>query len=118
MLAVSSDGEFNYHDNNSSDIKRIAYQYSGSLTNWSHIVLTRSISDAKLFIEGSLKTNESFTNTHFNIAQNGLWIGGDQDSVGGGWSTKQQLNGLLDDVRIYDRALSAAEVQALYNLGQ
>ena len=26
--------------------------------------------------------------------------------------------GLLDDVRIYDRALSAEEVQALYNLGQ
>ena len=27
-------------------------------------------------------------------------------------------SGLIDDVRIYDRALSAAEVQALYNLGQ
>jgi hypothetical protein len=27
-------------------------------------------------------------------------------------------HGLIDDVRIYDRALSAAEVQALYNLGQ
>ena len=26
--------------------------------------------------------------------------------------------GLIDDVRIYDRALSASEVQALYNLGQ
>ncbi|MEE3059979.1 MAG: LamG domain-containing protein, partial [Verrucomicrobiota bacterium] len=26
--------------------------------------------------------------------------------------------GLIDDVRIYDRALSAAEVQALYNMGQ
>ena len=29
-----------------------------------------------------------------------------------------QFEGLIDDVRIYDRALSAAEVQALYNLGQ
>jgi hypothetical protein len=28
------------------------------------------------------------------------------------------FEGLIDDVRIYDRALSAAEVQALYNLGQ
>jgi hypothetical protein len=26
--------------------------------------------------------------------------------------------GLIDDMRIYDRALSAEEVQALYNLGQ
>jgi hypothetical protein len=30
----------------------------------------------------------------------------------------QFYNGLIDDVRIYDRALSAAEVQALYNMGQ
>jgi hypothetical protein len=28
------------------------------------------------------------------------------------------FEGLIDDVRIYDRALSAEEVQALYNLGQ
>ena len=27
-------------------------------------------------------------------------------------------NGYIDDLRIYDRALSAAEVQALYNMGQ
>ena len=27
-------------------------------------------------------------------------------------------HGSIDDVRIYDRALSAEEVQALYNLGQ
>ena len=30
---------------------------------------------------------------------------------------KAPFNGLLDDVRIYDRALSAVEVQALYQLG-
>ena len=31
---------------------------------------------------------------------------------------EEYLHALLDDLRIYDRALSAAEVQALYNLGQ
>jgi N-acetylneuraminic acid mutarotase len=38
----------------------------------------------------------------------------------GGWGHNDwpEFNGLIDDVRIYDRALSAAEVQALYNLGQ
>ena len=28
------------------------------------------------------------------------------------------LKGMVDEVRIYDRALSNAEIQALYNLGQ
>ncbi|MDA7757349.1 immunoglobulin domain-containing protein [Opitutales bacterium] len=38
----------------------------------------------------------------------------------GGYVFSQQnyFHGTIDDVRIYDRALSAEEVQALYNLGQ
>ena len=35
------------------------------------------------------------------------------------WGSNWNIyDGLIDDVRIYDRALSAEEVQALYNLGQ
>ena len=33
-------------------------------------------------------------------------------------SSFRYLNGLLDDIRIYDRALSAVEVKALYELGE
>ena len=33
-------------------------------------------------------------------------------------SAQYFFNGSIDDVRIYDRALSNAEVQALYHLGQ
>jgi hypothetical protein len=35
-----------------------------------------------------------------------------------GSKSSTRLTGVYDDVRIYDRALSAAEVQALYNMGQ
>jgi hypothetical protein len=35
----------------------------------------------------------------------------------GAFKSSYCFKGLIDDVRIYDRALSAAEVQALYNLG-
>ena len=45
-----------------------------------------------------------------------MWIGADQDAVGGGWQSGQAVHGSIDDVRIYDRALSASEVLALYNL--
>ena len=36
----------------------------------------------------------------------------------GAYQSAYNFKGLIDDVRIYDRALSAEEVQALYNLGQ
>lgn len=43
-------------------------------------------------------------------------------AVGGGFSMGTGMwgyfNGSLDDVRVYDRALSAAEITQLYNLGQ
>jgi len=41
-----------------------------------------------------------------------------RDWWGNGSSTGTRLNGSLDEIRIYDRALSAEEVQALHNLGQ
>jgi hypothetical protein len=34
------------------------------------------------------------------------------------FSGVKYFHGIIDDARIYDRALSAAEVQALYNMGQ
>ena len=45
-------------------------------------------------------------------------MGPDQDSIGGGWQDSQHLHGAIDELRIYDRALTESEVQALYNLGQ
>lgn len=43
--------------------------------------------------------------------------------IGGGWSgsacqTGQPLDGYIDEARIYNRALSAAEIKRLYNLGR
>jgi hypothetical protein len=43
------------------------------------------------------------------VVQNPMFVG--SFGVGGG----NYFNGLIDDVRIYNRALSAAEIQALYN---
>ena len=40
----------------------------------------------------------------------------DNAFIGKGYASN--YHGIIDDVRIYNRALSAAEVQALYNLGQ
>ena len=39
------------------------------------------------------------------------------DVIGGATSANMnyEFNGLIDDVRVYNRALSAAEIQALYN---
>ena len=70
---------------------------------WYHMVMLRDAGTTKFFVNGTQTTNTypdtPFTPSVFTIgAQNGT----------------HYFNGLVDDVRIYDRALSSAEVQQLY----
>ena len=73
------------------------------------LVWSSPTSSGKLFLDGieiavatSYELHSTPTEIHLG-SQNG---------------NKSFYKGLIDDVRIYDRALSAAEVQALYNMGQ
>jgi len=46
-----------------------------------------------------------------SITQTGTSI----KQIGQGQSNDYWFNGLIDDVRVYNRALSASEIQAMYN---
>ena len=78
----------------------------------------RTSGSTKLYIDGGAVKTLNYPIQAISIANNGLWLGADQDSVGGGWGANEYLKGKLDDVRIYDRALTAEEIQILYQLGQ
>ena len=84
---------------------------------WSQIVVTRESSSAiiKVYVDRDLKSNLAFTKTGpLIIDPGGAWLGQEQDSLGGGFESRQALKGFLDDIRIYNRALTEAEVKALY----
>jgi len=86
---------------------------------WHHIVVTRNSADGlvKIFIDGVLDTQDNMDTGVIDINQNGLWLGNDQDFVGGGWTSSQQFIGQLDDIRIYNRILSEQEIIQLYHEG-
>lgn len=84
---------------------------------WHHLVFTRAGSIVTLYLDGDFHSNwDSAPIGNLNVEQSGLWLGGDQDSVGGGWQSSQQFDGLLDDLRIYNRVLDKSEIQTLYQL--
>ncbi len=65
-------------------------------------------SSLQIFIDGIDETNyRSFSTDRFGIFKDNLRISY-PESVGG------YINGLIDDVRIYSRALTAQEIQTLY----
>ena len=84
---------------------------SQSFTNntWTHVIGIYLKEKLVLNINGQ-KMKEQTTSGKFGFSSSKLFLGGKTDG--------SSLFGLIDDVRIYDRALSAAEVQALYNMGQ
>jgi hypothetical protein len=77
---------------------------------WCFIVFTRSNTSYKFFIGGVLKAET--VGTANVLAERTIDVGCSL------YSGVYHFNGLIDDVRIYDRALSVAEVQSLYNMGQ
>jgi hypothetical protein len=77
--------------------------------NWHHVAVVKSGGTATLYVDGAVQASvavnaEAPTNTL------PLFIG-----YNPGEGTRGHWKGQLDEVRIYDRALSAAEVQANYS---
>jgi len=82
--------------------------HPASLNQWTHAVVQF---DSKIcfFADGIKKFEQTYQKGNLN---------GTNFRIGRHNSNLHVYAGLIDDVRIYDRALSAEEVQALYNLGQ
>ena len=77
---------------------------------WWQFTAVRSGSTLSLFRNGLLLTNGIITTV---VNYPAIWFGKFQDTPNGNGSTYPLVGG-IDDVRMYDRALSAAEVRALY----
>ena len=82
--------------------------------NWINFVGTRNVTDGKFYFDGA--HTHSYTAGTGSAAGSGgsLVIGQEQDSVGGGFATTQDMPGYLGLFKIYNRALTADEVRQNY----
>ena len=95
--------------------KGIGYNHNGiaqvqfnepNPTDWLHIVMVRNNTHIKTYIRGVYNRTEDDANTPGGTLAFGKWPSG-----------TQQLKGWLDEVGIWDRYLTDAEVAELYNSG-
>ena len=87
------------------------------LNVWQHVSVIKVGTNIKIYLVGSLSHEGQIQKSAITYNSGySLSIGKDLTDTGSNYNSLYQ--GLLDDIRIYDRALSAAEVQALYNMGQ
>ncbi len=85
----------------------------GIVNQWVYLNLIndRSINQFRMVINGETKTQGSYTSLTSN--QGIVRIGGTTPNCSYGYT-----DGLIDDVRIYNRALSEAEIQKIYEYGR
>ena len=77
---------------------------------WVHIVGTYNGKEAIIYVNGQQSAKRSISVDSFKAKNEHFFIGADQHG------NREYLSGSIDDVRIYNRALSPTEVQALYDL--
>jgi prepilin-type N-terminal cleavage/methylation domain-containing protein len=82
---------------------------TGAISNnmWYHVVDEYDGATAWIYVNGVGVASTTYNKT-FLSGYSTFYIGADM----------YHFSGLLDDVRIYNRALSAAEIQAMYNAGK
>jgi hypothetical protein len=78
--------------------------------NWYHLAIIIDNQSVRIFIDSTIDSESSYTG-QLGVSTHLIFIGISADMVRG-------VKGLIDDTRIYERALSAPEVKTLYNLGQ
>jgi hypothetical protein len=76
---------------------------------WHHTVVTYDGSTLRIYLDNTEVVSASRS---LNTTNNGTFLIGDR--VG---QNTHNMNGLIDDVRVYDRALRIDEVEALYHEG-
>lgn len=83
---------------------------ANNLACWQHLAIVRLDNRVFVYLNGQLRSNLG-TASRINLETQGpLYIGG-SECIGG---VETPFSGLIDDVRIYRRALDASEVAGLY----
>jgi hypothetical protein len=82
------------------------------LNTWQHVAGTYSNGTIKLYVNGELVDTATMTKTDGTIER--LYIGKYDTGPG----TQRYFLGVIDEVRVYNRALTQGEIMALYNAGK
>ena len=117
--ATSESNKWTLHLKSASETHYFGYADASAVADtWTHLVCVQNGSDGKVYINGDEQTGDTLgTNKWFDdigasattSGYDGLTVG----TLGGGGN----YNGLIDDIAIFDTALSGANINTLYNSG-
>lgn len=112
-------GEYYLSLANSNTDNEMIFGSNLDATGWKHCVVTRENGTGNAYVNASSNNSFLYNNRYgsnpLDVDQGGFIIGQEQDSVGGGFVANQAHEGNIDDIRIYNRALTQSEISDIYN---
>lgn len=82
--------------------------------DWHHVAVLRDGTAATLYLDGNpVGTSIVVPATPLSVDTGGLIIGQDQDTVGGSFDAGESWGGWVENLRFYDRPLTAGEIDKL-----
>ncbi|HEX3047248.1 MAG TPA: LamG-like jellyroll fold domain-containing protein [Bacillota bacterium] len=110
-------------DNNTLGFWTYSYDYSGiasenniQYNKYYHLVAIRNREKMSIYLNGILVSQNTCTIRDLSNPMD-IFIGVDGRHLLVNYDSKYYFDGVIDDIRLYNRALSASEVQTLYNEG-
>jgi len=95
-----------YNDQTPNTISSPSGLWPASDTNWHYVLMTRNSSEMVLYFDGNRVANSSHSNfVNFNIGNKPVRVG---------YPSEQYWNGSIDEVRVWNRSLSADEIKQQY----
>ena len=98
----------NFHTSNNT-IDRYALSTSFISNKWVHVTATYGNDTCKLYIDGKI-VSKVFMSKEIVNSNNNLIFGATRN----GYNNSYNWQGYIDDIAIYNRAITEAEIQALY----
>ena len=115
MLYNSTPARFSTPNDN------VSFENSQLVGSWHHVVTTYSLATRvlTLYVDGNLVAQKTNCRYNFEHSSDELGIGGVAGPISDarGVTRYNSFPGSIDDVRIYDRVLSPAEIKALFHEG-
>lgn len=108
----NSDGKkrLTFEGGNATNRDTLNYTWTPTANTWYNITVTFDEGDVVLYINGENKASKTFGNSITDIATTDVY-----DCLIGSYRTSGYfMNGKIDEVRIYNTALTAEQVYALY----
>ncbi len=118
-LTRTSAEKFQFYANNGSVTGTALSDSTYADTDWHHVMAVYNGTDIRIYVDGvsAMATPPSYTSTLANVTDH-VCIGSTNNSTHVcTFAGNSQMSGVLDDLRIYNRALSSTEVRQLYDNG-